>query len=143
VRLTTSHRKTLLLRNLNRGGRGPIWAVAPLDGWMTTVHQCRRHAYQDRLVTRGTLRYTQKNISCQSAGSLFIYHCVQINSPVVYQMDTGDSLQEQHGLGETSITTNKILLRSAYIITLNYSSMAHQSFREKNFLAFYKHFLKI
>jgi hypothetical protein len=35
VRLTTSHRKTLLLRNLNRGGQGPIWAVAPLNGWMT------------------------------------------------------------------------------------------------------------
>jgi hypothetical protein len=32
VRLTTSHRKTLLLWNLNRGGQGPIWAVAPLDG---------------------------------------------------------------------------------------------------------------
>jgi hypothetical protein len=32
--VTTSHRKTLLLRNLNRGGQGPIWAVAPLDGWM-------------------------------------------------------------------------------------------------------------
>jgi hypothetical protein len=31
---TTSHRKTLLLWNLNRGGQGPIWAVAPLDGWM-------------------------------------------------------------------------------------------------------------
>jgi hypothetical protein len=34
VRLTTSHRKTLLLWNLNRGGQGPIWAVAPMDGWM-------------------------------------------------------------------------------------------------------------
>jgi hypothetical protein len=33
VRLTTSHHKTLLLWNLNRGGQGPIWAVAPLDGW--------------------------------------------------------------------------------------------------------------
>jgi hypothetical protein len=36
VRLTTSHRKTLLLGNLNRGGQGPIWAVAPLDGWIRT-----------------------------------------------------------------------------------------------------------
>jgi hypothetical protein len=34
VRLTTSHRKTLLLRNLNRGGQGPIWAVARLNGWI-------------------------------------------------------------------------------------------------------------
>jgi hypothetical protein len=33
VRLTTSHRKTLLLRNLSRGGQGPTWAVAPLYGW--------------------------------------------------------------------------------------------------------------
>jgi hypothetical protein len=33
VRLTTSHRKILLLRNLNRGGQGPIWAVAPLNEW--------------------------------------------------------------------------------------------------------------
>jgi hypothetical protein len=31
--LTSSHRKTLLLWNLNRGGQGPIWAVAPLDGY--------------------------------------------------------------------------------------------------------------
>jgi hypothetical protein len=37
VRLTTSHRKTLLLRSLNRGGQGPIWAVAPLDGWIVVV----------------------------------------------------------------------------------------------------------
>jgi hypothetical protein len=36
VRLTISHRKTLL-RNLNRGGQGPIWAVAPLDGWNLKV----------------------------------------------------------------------------------------------------------
>jgi hypothetical protein len=34
VRLTTSHRKILLLWNLNRGGQGPSWAVVPLDGWM-------------------------------------------------------------------------------------------------------------
>jgi hypothetical protein len=34
MRLTTSHRKTLLLWNLNRGGQGPIWAVTPLDGWI-------------------------------------------------------------------------------------------------------------
>jgi hypothetical protein len=33
VRLTTSHRKTLLLRNLYRGGQGSIWAVAPVNGW--------------------------------------------------------------------------------------------------------------
>jgi hypothetical protein len=37
VRLTTSQRKTLLLWNLNRGGQGPIWSVAPLDGWMHVV----------------------------------------------------------------------------------------------------------
>jgi hypothetical protein len=36
VRLTTLHRKTLLLRNFNRGGPGPIWAVAPWYGW--TLH---------------------------------------------------------------------------------------------------------
>jgi hypothetical protein len=34
VRLTTLHHKKLLLRNLRRGGQGPIWAVEPLDGWM-------------------------------------------------------------------------------------------------------------
>jgi hypothetical protein len=34
VRLTTSHCETLLLWNLSRGGQGPIWAVAPLDGWI-------------------------------------------------------------------------------------------------------------
>jgi hypothetical protein len=41
VRLTTSHRKTLLLWNLNRGGQGPIWAVASLDGWMDVHTQAR------------------------------------------------------------------------------------------------------
>jgi hypothetical protein len=34
VRLTAPHHKKLLLRNLKRGGQGPIWAVGPLDGWM-------------------------------------------------------------------------------------------------------------
>jgi hypothetical protein len=34
MRLTTLHRKTLLLWNLNKGGQGPVWAVAPLDGCM-------------------------------------------------------------------------------------------------------------
>jgi hypothetical protein len=37
VRLTTAQRKTLLLRNLNRGGQGPIWAVAQSDGWSTVA----------------------------------------------------------------------------------------------------------
>jgi len=37
VRLTTPHLKTLLLRNLNRGGQGPIWAVAPVDGWIFSI----------------------------------------------------------------------------------------------------------
>jgi hypothetical protein len=36
VWLTTSHRK-ILLWNLYRGGQGPIWAVAPLDGWMESL----------------------------------------------------------------------------------------------------------
>jgi hypothetical protein len=35
--LRISHRKTLLLQNLNRGGQGIIWAVASLDGWMEIV----------------------------------------------------------------------------------------------------------
>jgi hypothetical protein len=34
MRLTTSHRKTLLLQNVNKGGQGPNWAIAELDGWM-------------------------------------------------------------------------------------------------------------
>jgi hypothetical protein len=34
MRLTTSHHKTLLLWKLNKGGQAPIWAVAPLDGWI-------------------------------------------------------------------------------------------------------------
>jgi hypothetical protein len=34
VRLTISHRKTLLLWNLNRGGQGLTWAAAPLDGYI-------------------------------------------------------------------------------------------------------------
>jgi hypothetical protein len=33
VGLTIPHHKKLLLRNLKRGGQGPIWAVGPLDGW--------------------------------------------------------------------------------------------------------------
>jgi hypothetical protein len=35
-----THRKTLLLRNLNRGCQGPIWAVAPLDGWLDGSLTC-------------------------------------------------------------------------------------------------------
>jgi hypothetical protein len=45
VRLTTSHRKTLLLCNLNRRGQGPIWAVAPLDRWKCLIKITNRYKF--------------------------------------------------------------------------------------------------
>jgi hypothetical protein len=45
VGLTISHRKTLLLWTLNRGGQGPIWAVAPLDGFMHISGECVYETY--------------------------------------------------------------------------------------------------
>jgi hypothetical protein len=43
VRLTTSNPKTLLLWNLNSGGQGPIWAVAPLDGLSQEGFSCTEY----------------------------------------------------------------------------------------------------
>jgi hypothetical protein len=45
VRLITSHHKTLLLRNVSRRGQGPIWDVAPLDGWIIHAKAWVKNAF--------------------------------------------------------------------------------------------------
>jgi hypothetical protein len=57
VRLTTSHRKTLLLRNLNRGGQGPIWAVAPLDDGITACKLYSNSKYFRLYISPGIVNF--------------------------------------------------------------------------------------